>query len=199
MQLPLFACFAIFASKIFRHFLRASCACVLMEAVMTREGALIRLMKDHQADVWRFLRLIGCESALADDLTQETFLYIYRNPVEEISHAATAAYLRKAARNLLLNRRRKEGREQPLDVEAAEAAWAALTPTGQGDDRLEALQRCLEKLAERARSAVDLKYAQGRSEAEVAELLQTTLDATKSLLKRTRAQLRECVERQVQS
>jgi RNA polymerase sigma-70 factor (ECF subfamily) len=84
-------------------------------------------------------------------------------------------------------------------VEAAEAAWAALTPTGQGDDRLEALQRCLEKLAERARSAVDLKYAQGRSEAEVAELLQTTLDATKSLLKRTRAQLRECGERQVQS
>jgi hypothetical protein len=125
----------------------------MMEAVMTREGALIRLMKDHQADVWRFLRLIGCESALADDLTQETFLYIYRNPIEEISHAATSTYLRKAARNLLLNRRRKEGREQPLNVEAAEAAWAALTPSGHGDDRLEALQRCLEKLAERARSA----------------------------------------------
>lgn len=166
---------------------------------MTREDALIRLMKEHQADVWRFLRLIGCDSALADDLTQETFLYIYRNPIDEISRAATAAYLRKAARNLLLNRRRKEGREHPLNVEAAEAAWIALTPTGRGDERLEALQRCLEKLAERARSAVDLKYGQGRSEAEVAELLQTTLDAAKSLLKRARAQLRACVERQVNS
>lgn len=169
-----------------------------MEAVMTREDALIRLMKDHQADVWRFLRLIGCDSALADDLTQETFLYIFRNPIDEISHAATAAYLRKAARNLLLNRRRKEGREHALDVEAAEAAWVGLTPTGRGDDRLEALQQCLEKLAERARNALDLKYTQGRSEAEVAERLATSLDAIKSLLKRTRAQLRECVERQVQ-
>jgi RNA polymerase sigma-70 factor, ECF subfamily len=166
-----------------------------MDTVMTQEHALIRLMNEHQADIWRFLRLLGCDAALADDLTQETFLYVYRNPINEISRDATAAYLRKAARNLLLNRRRKHRREHLLDFEAAEAAWLALTPRT-GDERLESLQHCLEQLSERARSAIDLKYAQSRSEAEVAKAMATSMDAVKSLLKRARQQLRECVERQ---
>jgi RNA polymerase sigma-70 factor (ECF subfamily) len=167
-----------------------------MESVMTHEQALIRLMHEHQADVWRFLRLLGCDASSADDLTQETFLYIYRNPLEELSAAATAAYLRKAARSMLINRRRKQSREQCLDFDAAEAAWNAATPAT-GDDRLDALQRCLEMLADRARQAIDLKYAQGRSESEVAALLGSSLDAAKSLLKRARHQLRECVESKV--
>lgn len=163
---------------------------------MTREDALISLMTEHQADVWRYLRLLGCDAALADDLAQETFLYIYRNPIQQISRAATATYLRKAARNLLLNRRRKQQRETSLDFEAAELAWTELTPAS-GDERLEALTRCLEQLAERARSAIDLKYAQNRSEAEVATAMAASVDAVKSLLKRARQQLRECVEAQV--
>lgn len=160
---------------------------------MTREDALIRLMQEHQSDVWRFLRLLGCDAPSADDLTQETFLYVFRNPIEQTSHTSTAAYLRKAARNMLLNRRRKERREQPLDIEAAEAAWSAVTPVS-GDERIDALRQCLDKLAERARQAIDLKYAQNRSEADVAGALACTMDAAKSLLKRARQQLRECVE-----
>ncbi|MCC7510046.1 MAG: RNA polymerase sigma factor [Planctomycetes bacterium] len=164
---------------------------------MTQHEALIRLMQEHQADVWRFLRLLGAEPSLADDLAQETFLYIYRHPIDEVSRESTAAYLRKAARNLLLNRRRKDSREQSLDVDAAELAWVAASPQGSTDARLESLQRCLEKLAARSRQAIELKYSQNRSEAEVAQTLETTLDAAKSLLKRTRQQLRECIESQV--
>lgn len=163
---------------------------------MTRHDTLISLMSEHQADVWRFLRLLGCDAALADDVTQETFLYIYRNPIQQINRSATAAYLRKTAQSRLLNRRRKQRRETPLNLEAAEAAWITLTPTS-GDERLEALQHCLEKLAERARQAIDLKYAQNRSEAEVAAAMTASVDAVKSLLKRARQQLRECVEGQV--
>jgi RNA polymerase sigma-70 factor, ECF subfamily len=168
-----------------------------MKAVMTREQALIRLMEEHQADVWHFLRFLGCEEALADDLTQDTFLYVYRKPIVEISRAATAAYLRRTARSLMIDRLRRQKREVTLDLNALEQAWADMTPEGHHEDRLALLQRCLDKLAARAREAIDLKYAQDRTEAEVAKCLDTTLDAAKALLKRARQQLRECVERQL--
>ena len=170
-----------------------------MEALMTREENLIRLMNEHQADLWRYLRFMGADAAMADDITQETFIELYRNPIKEISRAATSAWLRKAARHRYLNVLRKEKREVSSEwLDAADEAWAGLTPET-SDDRLEALERCLQKLSERARKAVELKYAQSRKEAEVAELLETTGEAVKALLKRTREQLRDCVQRQVQA
>ena len=175
-----------------------------MEALMThtehREQTLIRLMKEHQADVWRYLRFIGADAATADDVTQDVFIEAYSKPFIDDTRASTGAYLRKAAKHHYLNRIRKHKREVDADwVEEADAAWEALTPCENTDDRLEALKRCLAKLSERARKAIDLKYSQSRKEAEVAEAMETTVDAVKALLKRTRNQLRECVEEQVQA
>ncbi|HCK71704.1 MAG TPA: sigma-70 family RNA polymerase sigma factor, partial [Planctomycetaceae bacterium] len=31
------------------------------------------MITQHQSGVWRYLRVIGCEATLADDITQETF------------------------------------------------------------------------------------------------------------------------------
>lgn len=169
----------------------------MMEALMAREETLIRLMNEHQADVWRYLRFLGAGRSLSDDLTQEVFVYVYRRPITEISRPQTAAYLRKCARNRYLNWRRREGREVSMDaLAAAETSWVTLTPDG-GDERLIALERCLEKLGDRARHAVDLKYARTLSEAEVATRMNTTPEAAKALLKRARAQLRKCVERKL--
>ena len=35
---------------------------------------LAELVREHQADVWRYLRYLGADGHDADDLTQETFL-----------------------------------------------------------------------------------------------------------------------------
>jgi len=169
-----------------------------MDALMTKEDTLIRLMTEHQADVWRYLRFLGAEPATADDLVQEAFIELYRNPIEEISRNHTAAWLRTVARNTFLNRRRRERREVSVELlDQAEAIWLRLTPTENSDDRLEALERCLGKLSERARRAVELRYEQAMKEAEVGEALETSAEAAKALLKRTRNQLRECIEGQV--
>jgi RNA polymerase sigma-70 factor (ECF subfamily) len=169
----------------------------MMEAVMTEHDVLIRLMREHQADVWRWLRYLGADAATADDITQETFIELYRNPITENSRAQTSAWLRKAARHRYLNSLRGRKLHPLPHVVSAEAPWLALTPES-SDSRIEALERCLEKLSERARRAIELKYRNSRKESEVAEQMETTLDAAKALLKRTREQLRECIERQVQ-
>jgi RNA polymerase sigma-70 factor, ECF subfamily len=167
-----------------------------MDALMTEHDSLIRLMREHQTDVWRWLRFLGADAATAEDITQETFIELYRNPISEFSRAATSAWLRKAARHRFLNSLRSR-KQVELTPEAAEAAWVALTPDS-SDARLEALERCLDKLPERGRRAIEFKYREARKETEVAELMETTIDAAKALLKRTREQLRECIERQVQ-
>ena len=48
-----------------------------------------RLIVEHQAGVWRFLRAAGCEPNLADDLTQEAFVMVLQRPFVEYSRTAT--------------------------------------------------------------------------------------------------------------
>src|SRR5213592_1139902 len=83
-----------------------------------------RLIADHQVGILRYLRALGCESSLADDLTQETFLAIIQRPFNDVSPAATNAYLRKTALNLLISHERRSGRVRTVeDVEQLDQTW----------------------------------------------------------------------------
>ena len=165
-------------------------------ATMTSKEALIELMRLHQRHVWRYLRALGCDDALADDLTQEVFLKVYDRPFDDISFASTAVYLRTAARHVLLNLRKRQGREQPLGDEY-EAAWTLLTPGEDSDDRLDRLRDCLKALPERGQRAVQLFYREQRDQAAIAQLTGTSEEAVKALLKRARQELRDCIERKL--
>jgi RNA polymerase sigma-70 factor, ECF subfamily len=158
------------------------------------------LVREHQADVWRYLRYLGAAADDADDLTQETFLAIARSPFELRSRGETAAYLRTAARNQLLMLRRKQGREaSKVDLAAAEDVWAAAMQDGDSNVLLGALAACYESLAGRVREAVDRFYRDGSSRDEIAAELKISIDGVKSLLRRTRSTLRECIERRMKN
>jgi RNA polymerase sigma-70 factor (ECF subfamily) len=143
---------------------------------------------------------LGAAVEDADDLTQETFLAVARTPFELRSRGETAAYLRTAARNQLLMLRRRQGREaSTVELAAAEDVWAALTPEGDSSVQMDALAACYESLNGRARDAIDRFYRRGESREEIATALEVTIDGVKSLLRRTRASLKECVERRVKN
>lgn len=160
------------------------------------EVSLETLVRRFQSDVWRYLRFLGATSADADDLTQETFLAMARSKFEERSAVQTAAYLRTVARNQLLMARRRQGREvNTVELEAAEQVWSAsIGPNGM-DGYLTALSDCLENLDGRARQAIDQCYRDRKSRVEIAQTLQMKPDGVKSLLRRTREILRQCIER----
>ena len=69
----------------------------------------LRLIQTYQAGVWRYLRALGCEATLAEDLTQDTFVAVLQRPFNDVSPAATSAYLRKTALNLLISHQRRAG------------------------------------------------------------------------------------------
>ena len=115
------------------------------------------LVRAHQAEVWRYLRLLGAPAALADDLTQETFLSVLQRPFEDRGPAAAAAYLRLVARHLFLKDRRAAAlRPQPMELAELDAAFARLCGADGGDGYLAQLGQCLERLAERSREALTL-------------------------------------------
>ncbi len=157
------------------------------------------LVRRHQAGIWRYLRYLGCDASLADDLTQDTFLAVLRKPFEQRSAAETAAYLRTVARNQFLMAMRRR-RQSPTwdDLELAEQVWAEFAGDD-GDEYLASLDECLAELGGRPRQAIELRYREGRGRQEIAQALEMTDDGVKTLLRRTREALRKCITRRIES
>ena len=167
-------------------------------------GILETLVRTHQAELYRYLRYLGADAATAEDLVQETFLAAFRSetppPAEDVRGAA--AWLRGIARNMFLrhcrNARTARVETNSTLVEQAEDVWAGEFLRGaDGFDYVEALRKCLEGLPEKQRRAVDMRYAARKSRAEMAEALRMSQDGVKSLLRRIRAMLADCVRRRL--
>jgi RNA polymerase sigma-70 factor (ECF subfamily) len=162
---------------------------------------LASLVQRHQAGVWRYVRFLGADRAEADDLAQETFLAVARGQFVERDERQTAGYLRVVARNQLLALRRRQNREvNTVDLEAADTVWAAAAGTdGSLTSYLDALRGCVDRLEGRPRQAVDLHYRDQASRDAIASQLGMQPDGVKTLLRRTREILRECVERKIKT
>ena len=159
------------------------------------------LIHKHQRGIWRYLRMLGCDESTADDLTQETFLRVLRRD-DFVQHndSATAGYLRRTAYNLLVSRHRKLGRMQtiaePQLLDETWDRWAGKDLTG--DAAVEALQDCFEKLTERARLALRMRFDSSASRVEIGEALGITDHGARNLMQRAKQQLRQCVEEKLQ-
>jgi len=163
-------------------------------ASQQREGDLADLVRNYQAGVWRYLRFLGADEPSADDLTQETFLAVWKRPFVDHTPAATRQYLRTVARNLFLMSLRRHNRQPTLDrLELADEVWQQVA----GEDEewmLDLLRECVETLNGRGRQVIDLCYRDNRSRAEIGREMDLSDDGVKSLLRRTRELLRRCVE-----
>jgi RNA polymerase sigma-70 factor (ECF subfamily) len=174
---------------------------------MTHEQ-LDSLIRTHQAMVFRYLRYMGAAADVAEDVAQETFLAAYKSPNIPLEDATNesgrcAAWLRGVARNQLLMYFRK-ARSNPLSsdptlleqaLNKADEVWSTeLLRSGEGFEYVEALQACLGRLQGTQRKVLDMFYAEEFSRAQIAESLQMSEDGIKSLLRRVRAALRQCVQ-----
>ena len=156
------------------------------------------IVRAHQTDIWRFLRVLGCEPAQAEDLAQETFLALLKSPFEDRGEVTTLAWLRRVAKNLFISSIRQTGRRPAVtNLDDIDVAWGEAAGEDGGETRVEALKRCMEGLDERQRSALELRYVRGAGREEVGASLGLSDGGTKNLLERVKAKLRECVERRL--
>jgi RNA polymerase sigma-70 factor (ECF subfamily) len=155
---------------------------------------VVRLVREHQAEVWRYLRYLGASTELADDLTQDAFLQLLRTPFRDRSFAQTRSWLRTVARNAWV----RSFRRPPFalaDLDAIEATWDGFARDDGGDASLARLRACVEELTGRARDAVRWHYEERCTRETIAGRLGIGEDGVKSLLRRTRDLLRTCLAR----
>lgn len=173
------------------------------------EDAFARLVAAYQDRLISiFCNLLG-DQETAEDLTQEVFLRIYRARHGYEPNAKFSTWVFRIANNLASNSRRSRVRRKevqlktqdtgPLGARPAEKLLAdksALMPTRQLDRReLQQLVRdALETLNDRQQIALLLHRFEGMSYADIAEAMELTPQAVKSLLSRARETLRMRLE-----
>jgi RNA polymerase sigma-70 factor (ECF subfamily) len=161
-------------------------------------STVVPLIARHQAMVWRYVRSLGCDPALADEITQDTFIALIRSGFREMSEPQTIEYLRKIAYHLVLADRKRIARSPvtplPPDGQLPDWLWDRRAEEGK---TMEILERCLQRLSERARVAIEMKYRDESSRSEIATRLAMGEHGVKNLLQRAKEQLRECIESQL--
>ena len=172
-------------------------------------GAFEELMLRYQDRVVSLMTHLVGKRDLAEDLTQDIFLRVYRSRKRYVPGSKFSTWLYTIAHNVASNSRRSLSRRREVNLVGQEsgeyagnpldqAALAAsgLMPTRQLDkaELASVVQIAITALNERQRMAVLLNKFEHLGYEEIAEVMELTPQAVKSLLSRARANLREVLE-----
>jgi RNA polymerase sigma-70 factor, ECF subfamily len=177
----------------------------LMQLVSAGEtGAFEELVERHQRlVVGTVARMLGSNSDV-EDIAQQVFLRVWKSAKRYVPRAKFTTWLLKITRNLVFNEMRRrsrhaqlplqvesEGEERPIRDERAAAPDASLLE----QELQRAIETAIAQLPETQRMAVVLRRYDELSYEEIAEVLDQSVPAVKSLLFRARTELRTRLSR----
>lgn len=131
-------------------------------------------------------RLTGGDRQAAEDLVQDAFVRLVRSARAGDVSAVGVGWLVTAMRRLHLDRVRSGERERRRLRLVAESANGVASPS---DDDVD-VDTLLDGLSERERCALVLRYVEGLAVPEIADLMDSTVHATESLLQRAKRKAR---------
>lgn len=153
--------------------------------------AFARLVERHADRGFALALRILKNSDDADDVVQDSFLKLWTHRTRmEIGRAKFSTWLYRVITNRCIDLRRKPIMDD-LDVAPEVADSHEDAPTQMHRASMNSLlEAALAKLPDQQRIAVILSYHESMSNAEIAEVMETTVMAVESLLKRGRQHLR---------
>ncbi len=147
--------------------------------------AFAELVRRRQTYVRALLRRLSRDAALADDLSQEAFLQVWRQLHRLRAVAAFGGWLRQVVVNTWLQHVRRRDA-----VSVLEPASDEFRVIGCGEGEAVDLQAALAALAPLARLCIVLAYHEGMSHGEIAAATSLPLGTVKSHITRGTASLR---------
>jgi RNA polymerase sigma-70 factor (ECF subfamily) len=156
------------------------------------DRAFERMYRRYVGDVYRYALAVMRNPADAEDVTQTTFMNAYRAYAEKGNRPEKPQnWLIAIAHNVCRQRFRQSARrpaEVSFEDDIADAVVDDEAPSG--DD----IRRALSHLAFNQRAALVMRELEGRSYAEIAEILGLSTSAVETLIFRARRALREQLE-----
>jgi len=155
-----------------------------------------QLFVRHQSALKAFVLAMSPDFAEADDIMQDVFLVITQKAAQLDQESNFLTWARTVARYEVLTARKKK-KHTGISDEAMAALQASCPETFAEDRKLEALTRCMEKVAPKARELLTLRYQLGHSPEQISKLLSRTTNSVSVALAKTRVALRECMDLQL--
>ena len=161
------------------------------------DEALTLLYRRRQAGVYRFALQMSGSKSIAEDVTQEVFLFLMREgSVFDPARGSVSAFLFGVARNYVLRRLRVEQLLAPLNDESEDdipmlQAGTDLCPLEDltRAETIESVRKAVLSLPAKYREVVVLCELQDVSYGETAEILGCAIGTVRSRLHRARALL----------
>ncbi len=151
----------------------------------------IKYVEDNQRAVRRFLTALCCgDSALADDIAQETFIKVYLSCDGFREDSKFSTWIYRIAYNAFLSDRRSQRQSDAL----TEAVLMPGTDNADSAFRYQHLYLALDRLTVKERTAILLHYMQGYAINEIAEITDSSTDAVKAQLSRGRQHLKDLLK-----
>jgi len=169
---------------------------LLRSMLAGNEDALVVLYRRRQAPIYRFAYQMSGSVTLAEDVTQEVFLFLMRDAhVFDPARGSLNSFLLGVARNYVLRRLRGDhllaARSAELDAEVVDEQIDESNPLDDltRAESIESVRRAVLSLPERYREVVVLCDLQEMSYGEAAEVLECAIGTVRSRLHRARALL----------
>jgi RNA polymerase sigma-70 factor, ECF subfamily len=164
---------------------------VLMARVARGDEPAYRMLtRRHLPAMLGLARRILGNAADAEDVVQEAMLRVWTHAPRWQPLAAFRTWLTRVVVNLCLDRKR---RRQWVALEAAGEIvdpTPGVTEKAEQNERERLLAAGIAELSPRQRAAIMLTYSEGMSNAQVAEILDTSVSAVETLLMRGKQNLR---------
>jgi len=179
--------------------------------LQVREGsaaAFEALVEKHQKRLVMVLEHLVSDRTQAEDLAQDVFLRVYRARERYIPTAKFSTWLYTITHNVASNSIRKSSRRKeinlvaspsgsmpvrPLDTMAKDKSNLMPTRLADQKEMEKVIREAIQSLGPRQRMAMLLSKYEGMSYNEIAESMELTTQAVKSLLSRARGNLKEAL------
>jgi RNA polymerase sigma-70 factor (ECF subfamily) len=166
---------------------------LVARAVAGEREAFGAIYQRYHVAIYRFARAMTGSAALAEDVTQETFVALIRSLSRyDPTRGPVRTYLYAIARNVSRYRLRRERRFVELDVAVNEPqhSWDPSHPMIQSQTVAQ-VRRFIKALSSRYREVLVLCDLQGLSYEEAAAVIKVPVGTVRSRLYRARQQLAE--------
>jgi RNA polymerase sigma-70 factor (ECF subfamily) len=168
----------------------ASDVALMAKVARGDELAFRQLSRRHLSAMLGLARRILGNAADAEDVVQEAMLRVWTHAPRWQPLAAFRTWLTRVVVNLCLDRKRRK------PWVALDTAGEIVDPTpgiaevAEHHERERTLTAAIAELPERQRTAIVLTYSEGMTNAQVAEVLDTSVSAVETLLIRGKKSLR---------